>query len=102
MKCVFLAIGCSSVATLGVGGAPGGLWGGRAWAKVGWGQQCGGGGHKSGGRSTVGVFSTSKNRRSHHKYKFPQQFEQKGSIRALKARWALPVYPVFEDKKSEA
>ena len=49
-----------------------------------------------------GGVSTSKNRPSHHKYKSPKQFELKQSgkaLRALNARWALPVYPVFEDGK---
>ena len=65
---------------VGDGGNSGGVWGG------------GGGG---------GV-STSKNRSSHHKYKFPKQFELKQSWKALRAlndRWALPV---FEDEKSKA
>ena len=55
--------------------------------------------------STVGVSSTSKNRPSHHKYKSPKQFELKQSwnaLRALNARWAVPVYPVFEQEKSKA
>ena len=40
-----------------------------------------------------------------YKYKSPKQFELKQSwkaLRALNARWALPVYPVFEDEKSKA
>ena len=55
------------------------------------------------GGSIVGVSSTSKNRPSNHKHKSPKQFELKQSwnaLRALNARWALPVYPVFEDEKS--
>ena len=55
------------------------------------------------GGSTVGLSSTSKNRPSHHKYKSQKQFELKQSwkaLRALNARWALPVYPIFEDEKS--
>ena len=81
---MFLAIGCSSVAT------------GTRWGGVG-GNRWGGGG------SAVGV-STSKNRPSQLKYKSPKQFELKQSWKALKAinaRWALPVYPVFEDEKSK-
>ena len=53
----------------------------------------------------MGVLSTSKNPPSQHKYKSPKQFELKQSwkaLRALNARWALPVYPVFEDEKSKA
>ena len=51
--------------------------------------------------------STSKNRPSHHKYKYksPRQFELKQSSKALitlNALWALPVYPVFEVEKSKA
>ena len=40
-------------------------------------------------------------RPSHHTYKSPKQFELTESLktlRALNACWALPVYPVFEDK----
>ena len=79
----------------------------------------GGGGQKRGGGGVepiVGVggstkggggVSTSKNRPSHHKYKYksPRQFELKQTWKALRAhnaRWALPVYPVFEDEKSKA
>ena len=64
----------------------------------------GGGGVTAIGGSTVGVSATSKNRPSQHKYKYPKQFELKQSwkaLRALNAHWALPVYPVFEDKKSK-
>ena len=44
------------------------------------GQQCGGGNSGGGGRDQQwGVFSTSKNRPSHHKYKSLKQFELKGS-----------------------
>ena len=52
-----------------------------------------------------GVSSTSKNRSSHHHYKSLKQFELKQSwknLRALKARRALPVYPIFEAEKSKA
>ena len=48
-------------------------WGG--WATPRW----GGGGVNCGGVSFVRVSSTSKNRPSHHKYKFPEQFELKQS-----------------------
>ena len=47
---------------------------------------------------------------SHHKYKSPKQLTicelhpwrlvSWKDLRELKARWALPVYPVFDDKKS--
>ena len=40
-------------------------------------------------------------RPSHHTYKSPKQFELTESLKtlgALNACWALPVYPVFEDK----
>ena len=80
-NCVFLAIGCSNVAT-GGGGAPG-VMGREGWATVGCdgGQQRGGGGggQGGGGGSTVGVSSTSRNCPSQHKYKSPKQFELKGS-----------------------
>ena len=62
------------------------------------------GGGNSGG-STVGVFSTSKNLPARHKYKSPKQFELKQSWktqRSLNARWATPVYSVFEDENSKA
>ena len=72
------------------------------------GQHCGGGqqyggGCEGNGGSTVAMSSTSKNRPSHHKYKYesPKQFELKQSrkaLRALNARWALPVYPVLGRK----
>ena len=65
-----------------------------------------------GGNSTVGGVwgaivgggggSASKSHPSHHKYKSPKEFELKQSrkaLRALNARWALPVYPVFEEKR---
>ena len=51
----------------------------------------------------MGVFNV-KNRTSHHKYKSRKQFELKhswGALRALNARLAPPVYPVFEDEKSK-
>ena len=63
----------------------------------------GGGWVNCGGVSLLRVFSTSKNRPSHHKYKFPERFELKQSrkaLRALRVRWALPVYPALEDEKS--
>ena len=70
---MFLAIGCSSVATgAGVGGS-GGISG------VGGGQQRGGGGQWGaivGGGQQSGC-STSKIRPSHHKYKSPKQFKSK-------------------------
>ena len=52
-----------------------------------------------------GGSSTSKNCSSHRKHKSPKRFGLKQSwkaLRALNARWALPVYPVFEDEKSKA
>ena len=73
----FLASGCSSVASHGgERGQIGGGGGGQYW---GGGQQRGGGGAIGG--STVGVSSTSKNRTSHHKYKYksPKQFGLKQS-----------------------
>ena len=51
--------------------------------------------------STVKGSSTSKNRPSHHKYKFQKQLELTQSWkaqRALNSRRALPVYPFFKDK----
>ena len=51
----------------------------------------------------MGGPSTSKNRPSHHKYKSPKQFELSQSwkpLRAINDRWALPVYIVFADEKS--
>ena len=56
--------------------------------------------------STVEGSSTSKNRSSQHKYKSPKQWVEtvKQSWKALgavNARWALPVYPVFEVEKSK-
>ena len=70
----------------------------------------GGGGNSAWGKKWGGV---SQQWRGLHpwephftpKYKSPKQFELKQSwkaLRALKARWALPVYPVFEDEKSKA
>ena len=70
---MFIAIGCSNVATRG-GGADGG---GRGWAQQWVGGQQRGGGCNSGGGSTAGVSLTSKNRPSHHKYKSPKQSELK-------------------------
>ena len=54
----------------------------------------------------MGVSSASKNRPSHHKYKYKssKQFELKQSWKALRsfyALWALHAYPVFEDEKSK-
>ena len=49
---------------------------------LGWGEQRGGAGvRRGGGGQQWGVSSTSKNRPSHHKYKFksPKQFELKQS-----------------------
>ena len=63
------------------------------------------GGNSAVGAIGGGVSSTSKNRPSQHKYKSPKQFELKQSSKALRApnaRWALPVYPVFEDENSKA
>ena len=107
-KFAFLAIGCLSVASHG-----GQHWGGGCTSGW-WGVTSGLGGQQRGGEmgakvggSTVGVSSTSKNRPSHHKYQYksPKEFELKQSwksLGALNARWALPVYPVFEDEKSTA
>ena len=67
---MFLAIGCSNVATWG-GGAPGADESEGATAQ--W------------GVSTVGVSSTSENHPSHHKYKSPNQFELKQSCNAQRA-----------------
>ena len=102
------AIGCSSVATEGgEGGVGRGVHRGSDGERVG---NSGLGGAKARlgvgaiGESTVGVSSTSKNRPSQHKYKYSKQFELKQSwkaLRALNARWALPVYPVFEDLKRQ-
>ena len=81
---MFLAIGCSSIAT--AGGAPGADG-------------------EGGGNSGVEVSSFSKNHPSQHKYKSAKQFELKQSLKALRALtalWALPIYPVFEDEKSKA
>ena len=75
---------------------------GGGGGEEGFGQYWGGGG---GGGSTLGMSLTSKNHPSHHKYKSPKQFELKQSrkaLRALNARWALPVCPVFEVEKSKA
>ena len=96
---MFLAIGCSSVATGEAGGVHWGSDGERCWQQWGGGQQRGGGGNRG---SAVGVSSTSKNRPSQHKYRSPKQFKLKRSrkaLRALNPRWALPV---FEDRKSKA
>ena len=48
--------------------------------------------------------STTKNRPSQHRYKSPEQFLrisyfETSERKALNARWALPVYPIFEDEK---
>ena len=75
--------------------------GGGEWVTV----RKGGRGGGNSGWSTVDGSSTSTNLPSHHKYKSPKQFELKQSLkaaRALNARWALPVYPIFEDEKSKA
>ena len=65
----------------------------------------GGGGQRLGGWSTVGGgSSTSTNRSSHHKYKTPKRFELKQSwkaLRALNARWSLPVYPFLRTKSQK-
>ena len=99
---MFLAIGCSNVTERR--GCTRGWWRGRGTgATVGWGQQRSEGGAIGG--STVRVSSISKKRPSHNNYKSPKQFELKQSwkaLRALNARWALPVYPVFVDEKSKA
>ena len=63
----------------------------------------GAGGNRGG--QQWGVSSTSEIRPSQQKYKSPKDFELKQSrktLRALYSRGALPVYPVFEDKKSKA
>ena len=116
---MFLANGCSNVATVGGGegggGRSGALGGGGADGEGGGGQQWVGGGQQrvgggvrgnSGGGSTVGVGCLQPFfRPSHHKYRSPKQFELKQSrkaLRSLNACWALPVYPVFEDQKSKA
>ena len=70
LKCVVLAIGCSSVAT-GGGGGGGGVH--RGSDGEGGGQQCGEGGKSSvgaigGGGQQWGMSWTSKNRPSQHKY----------------------------------
>ena len=74
---MFLASGCYSVASYGGGGL------GRTWELVGRGgwAAVGGGGRQRGGEvgAVVGVSSTSKKRPSHHKYKYPKQFELKQS-----------------------
>ena len=79
---MFLAIGCSSVATgngeEGVHRRVGGEGGGKEVLNTGGGQQrvCWGGLRAIvGGGSTVGVSSTSKNRPSRTKYKSTKQFE---------------------------
>ena len=76
-KFAFVASGCSSVASHGGGGGGGGCTG-ADWV---WGKQWGGGQQRGGGGATVGVSSTSKNRPSHHKYKYksPKHFELKQS-----------------------
>ena len=68
------------------------------------GQNPGGGCHRGGGGVNSGCLQP-KDGPSQHKYKSPKQFELKHSWKALRApnaRWALPVYPVFEDEKSKA
>ena len=103
---MFLAIGCSNVAT-GGGVAPGSWWGQGVFnSKVGGNSPVGGGGKIAvvGGQQW-GCLQPLKNRPSHHKYKSRKQFELKQSwksLRALNSRWALPVYSVFEDEKSKA
>ena len=74
--------------------------GGNSWVR----DKSAVGGWGNSGGSTVGVSSTSKNRPKYksptrHKYKSPKQFEP--ALRALNARWSLPV-SVFEDEKSKA
>ena len=78
---MFLAIGCSSIATRGGGGGGGGGGGVHRWSD---GEGVGNSGVRGGGNSAVGgveviggggVSSTSKNRPSQHKYKSPKQFE---------------------------
>ena len=79
---MFLAIGCSSVATGGGGGGGGGVHrgsDGEVVGNCGVREQRGGGGGNRGEGSTQGVSSTSKNRPSQHKYKSPKQFELKRS-----------------------
>ena len=89
-----------------MGGGGGGRTG-RAVGEVGGGQQWDGG--QGGGGAIViggqqwGVFNLSSALQTISKS--PKQFELKQSwkaLRALNARWALPVYPVFEDEKSKA
>ena len=69
---------------------------------------CGGGRCCGGGGGSI-----SKNRPSHHKYKSPKhqnsfcelhtwRLVSCKALRELNDRWALPVYPVFEEEKSKA
>ena len=108
-KFAFLASGCSSVANHGRG--PGG-WGGWAapgadWVEtVGWGAtaRLGDGGDMEGGQQW-GCLQPLRTALHTVSVSLPKQFELKQSsqaVRALNARWALPVYPVFEDEKSKA
>ena len=94
---MFLAIGCSNVATGGRGvqrGADVEGGGGQQWS----------GGQLMGGGATVGVFSTSKNRPSHRNYKCQNSL----SWNRAEKLWGLLMpagryfYPVFEDEKSKA
>ena len=99
---MFSAIGCSNGAAGSAPGADG--EGGNSWVG---GQQGAGewGNSERGVKSGGGVSSTSRDRTPHLKYKSPKQFELKQSrkaLRALNARWALTVCPVFEDEKSKA
>ena len=101
---MFLAIGCSSLATGGGGvhrGSDGegvgnswvggnspvvggrGNWGGEQW-----------GCHQPLRTALHNISKVSKTVRA--------ETELKGSIRTINALWALPVYPIFEDEKSKA
>ena len=77
--------------------------GGSATVDLGGGADVGAVGGGVGGQqrsgAIVGVNSCVFNRPSHHEYQSPKKFELRQSwkaLRALNARWALPVYPVFE------
>ena len=103
---MFLAIGCSSVATGGAGvGYTGGLMvRGSCNSGVGATAPWGGGGNRGGGQQW-GCRQPLRTALHNISFKSPKQFELKQSrkaLRALNARWALPVYPVFEDEKSKA
>ena len=95
---MFLASGCSSVARNGARGGGGGGLPSAYWGH----QRCGGNSAGMWGQQWRGLQPL---RTSLHAISIsPKQFELKQSwkaLRALNARWALPVYPVFEDEKSK-